>query len=191
MLWKGQPSKMLASYILLSLLSGIFYGPSLAGAQQDSTNFLTYTNTDLGFTIKYPSDWTVDDANVTNDQTVKFTSADRVGHLFVMIGNATQAQIVVANMNNESEKANAIRESLSSNENLLELDTNRYFLSGHPAIRLVETSSQLDIKAMVYNVLLNGKWYKVTYFVSPPEGFPKYLQTAQSMIDSFQIISRQ
>jgi hypothetical protein len=89
--------------------------------------------------MKYLSDWTADDTNVTNDQTVKFTSADRVGHLFVMIGNATQAQIVVANMNNESEKANAIRESLSSNENLLELDTSRYFLSGHPAIRLVET----------------------------------------------------
>ena len=99
--------------------------------------------------------------------------------------------MTVVTMNNESAKANAIRASLSSNENLLELDTSRYFLSGHPAIRLVETSSQLDLKAMVYNVVLNGKWYKVTYFVSPPEDFPKYLQTAQSMIDSFQIISKQ
>jgi hypothetical protein len=51
----------------------------------------------------------------------------------------------------------------------------------HPAIRLIETSSQLDLKAMVYNVMLNGKWYKVTYFVSPPEDFPRYLQAAHCL----------
>jgi hypothetical protein len=27
------------------------------GAQQNTTNFLTYTNIDLGFTMKYPSNW--------------------------------------------------------------------------------------------------------------------------------------
>jgi hypothetical protein len=94
--------------------------------------------------------------------------------------------IVVPN----SAKANAIRETLRSDENILELDVSRYFLSGHPAIRIIETSSEPGLKAMTYNVLLNGKWYKVTYLVSQPEDFPIYLQTAQSMIDSFQIISR-
>jgi hypothetical protein len=39
--------------------------------------------------------------------------------------------------------------------------------------------------------VINGKWYKVIYFVWPPEDFPRYMQTAQSMIDSFQIISKQ
>lgn len=87
-----------------------------------------------------------------------------------------------------SAKANAIRETLRSDENILELDVSRYFLSGHPAIRIIETSSEPGLKAMTYNVLLNGK---VTYLVSQPEDFPIYLQTAQSMIDSFQIISRQ
>jgi hypothetical protein len=43
---------------------------------------------------------------------------------------------------------------------------------------------------MLYNVILNGKWYKVVYVVTPPEDFSKYLQTAQSMIDSFQIINK-
>jgi hypothetical protein len=80
---------------------------------------------------------------------------------------------------------------LNSNDNLLELDTSRYFLSGHAAIRLVETSSQPDLKAMEYNALLNGKWYKVTYFVFPSEDFPREMQAAQSMIDSFQIRSKQ
>jgi hypothetical protein len=105
-------------------------------AQQASTNFLTYTNRDLGFTMKYPSDWTVNNTRVTNNHTVRFTSADRVRHLFVTIRNATPAEMIIATMNDDSEKANAVRESLNSNANLLELDTSRYFLSGHAAIRL-------------------------------------------------------
>jgi|SRR5919205_3922440 hypothetical protein len=36
----------------------------LVNAQQDSTNFLTYTNANLGFTIKYTPDWTVDESNI-------------------------------------------------------------------------------------------------------------------------------
>ena len=35
------------------------------------------------------------------------------------------------------------------------------------------------------------KFYTVGYDVMPPEDFPKYLQTAQSMIDSFEITSKQ
>ena len=79
------------------------------------------------------------------------------------------------NTPDESAKANGVKRLLSPKENLLELDVSRYFLSGHPAIRLVE---MVNVKS------------------SPPldempEDFPKYLPTAQSMIDSFQIISRQ
>ncbi len=48
------------SFIVPSILSGI---PS-AGAQQDGTKFLTYTNTDLGFIIKYPPDWTANDSSI-------------------------------------------------------------------------------------------------------------------------------
>jgi len=94
---------------------------------------------------------------------------------------------------------------LFGGEKLLELDISRYLLSGHPAIRLVEIQSfgglgqphspqypePHDTKAMLYNLILDGKWYKVAYAVTPPEDFPRYLQTAQSMIDSFQIISKQ
>jgi PsbP-like protein len=179
----------LLSFFLLLVLSDIAYIP--ASAQQDSANFLTYTNTYLGFTMKYPSSWTIKDTNVTNDHTVRFTSPDRVGRLSVTIENATAAQMIIGTMNEESEKSNAIRETLNPNLNLLELDTSRYFLSGQHAIRLVERSSQPDLKAMIYNTLINGKWYKVTYFVFPSEDFPRYMQAAQSMIDSFQIISKQ
>jgi hypothetical protein len=187
------------------VLSTIESNVPAASAQQDSTNFLTYTSTGLGFTIKYPSNWTVDDNAVVNDSVVAFIPPDRVGIVSVGIGNATAHQIELNNMNDDSAKINAIKSHLFGGEKLLELDVSRYLLSGHPAIRLVEIQSfggpgqpqspqypePHDTKAMLYNLILDGKWYNVAYSATPPEDFPKYLQTAQSMIDSFQIISKQ
>jgi hypothetical protein len=107
MLWKGQPSKILASFIIsLFLLPGIFYDPSLADAQQHNANFLTYTNTNLGFTIKYPSDWTVNTTKISSDHRVKFTSADGIRNVLVEVRNATDEQMAIATTNDESAKAN-------------------------------------------------------------------------------------
>ena len=76
-------------------------------------------------------------------------------------------------------------------EKVLELDFTRYFLSSLPAVRVIEiqsfgepgglpapsssTPQDYDLKAMVYNILLDANWYKVAYAVTPPEDFPKYL----------------
>jgi hypothetical protein len=61
---KGLVTWILSSLLLLLLLTIIAYSIPLANAQQDSTNFLTYTNTNLGFTIEYTPDWTVDESNI-------------------------------------------------------------------------------------------------------------------------------
>jgi PsbP-like protein len=190
---------LLSSFISYNIERNI----PLAKAQQDNASFLTYTNPDLGFTIKYPSDWTVNDSNnmVNGHKVASFTSADRVGIVFVQAENATQGEIAVCNMN-DSAKTNTIRTHLTPGERLIELDVTRYLLSGHPAIRIIETQSfggpgqpisfkPYDAKGMIYSVVLGEKFYKVAYMVTPPERFPIYLQTAQSMIDSFQIINKQ
>ena len=190
--------------LLLSsfVLSNVEFGIPVAKAQQDNASLLTYTNPDLGFTIKHPSNWTVNESNIVNGHKVaSFTSADRVGMVFVQIENATQHEISVYNMN-DSAKANTIRTHLTPGERLIELDVTHYLLSGYPAIRIIETQSfggpgqpisskPYDAKGMIYNVVLDGKFYKVAYMVTQPEHFQRYLQTAQLMIDSFQIISIQ
>ena len=102
---------------------------------------------------------------------------------------------------NDTAKTNTIRTHLTPSENLIELDVIHYLLSGHPAIRILETQSfgglgqpisskPYDAKGMIYSVVLGGKFYKVAYMVSLPERFSNYLQTAQSMINSFQIINK-
>ena len=129
-----------------------------------------------------------------------FTSADKVGIVFVQIQNATQGEIAVYNMN-DSAKTNTIRTHLIAGETLLELDVNHYVLSGHPAIRIIETqgfggpgqpisSKSYDAKGMIYSVISGGKFYKVAYMVTPPERFPNHLQIAQLMINSFLIMNK-
>jgi len=186
------------SLLVISVLSCNF---PIAAAQQNNTSFLTYTNADLGFTIRYPWNWTVNASNTINGHKVtSFTSPDSVGVVFVQIENATRGEIAVYNMN-DTAKTNTIRTHLTPSENLIELDVIHYLLSGHPAIRILETQSfgglgqpisskPYDAKGMIYSVVLGGKFYKVAYMVSPPERFSNYLQTAQSMINSFQIINK-
>jgi len=75
---------------------------------------------------------------------------------------------------------------------LLEFDSNNYFLSGHPAFRSIELRAIVphNVKTMTFATALGGKMYFVIYIVLQ-ERFADYLQTAQTMIDSFQIINKQ
>jgi PsbP-like protein len=200
MFCKSQPFWILPSLVSLMMLSVIAFNVPIVRAQQDSTNFLTYTNTDLGFTIKYPSDWSVNDSKIVSEHSVGFFSPDRRGIVYVEIANETFDQTTIDAMN-DSAKANAIRTNLSPNAKILELDVSRYYLSGHPAIRFIEirsfggaeqsmSSKPYDEKTMIYGLVIGGKLYKVGY-TTLPQDFVTYLQTAQSMIDSFQIISKQ
>ena len=124
-----------------------------------------------------------------------------------MIGNLTPEEAALINASSSAitnASANQIPSNLSSSAKLLEIVPNGYFLSGHHAIRLIQIQSYggqgqpyspqypepHDAKLMTYGLLLGTKSYSVIYGTSPPEDFPKYLQTAQSMIDSFQITNR-
>jgi hypothetical protein len=196
---------ILPSIVSLFISSIITYSIPLANAQQDNTNFLTYTNTNLGFTIKYPPDWTVDESNIAIHNEVIFVPQDKGAIVGVMIGNLTPEEAALINASSSAitnASASQIPSNLYSITKLLEIVPKGYFLSGHHATRLMQIqryggpgqpySPQYpephDAKIMTYGLLLGTKSYSVMYGISPPKDFPKYLQTAQSMIDSFQII---
>jgi hypothetical protein len=77
---------------------------------------------------------------INGHKVTSFASPDRVGVVFVQIENATQGEIAVYNMN-DAAKTNTIRTHLTPSENLIELDVIHYLLSGHRAIRIIETQS--------------------------------------------------
>jgi hypothetical protein len=168
-----------------------------SAATSASSNFLTYTNTDLGFTMKYPSDWTVDDSKIAINS-VGFKSPDGVGIVVVGIVN------VGPNETGALSTQNLTKGISSPGVRVIETNTNDYFLSGHPAHRVIliggfggpgepgasQGIEPHDVKMMVIAANVSGKGYSVGY-LSPPERFNDNLQTAQTMIESFQIISKQ
>ena len=83
----------------------------------------------------------------------------------------------------------------TTNPKLIELNTNTHYLSDHLAARIIESYScpempMQNFKNMELLIVVYNKLYMVGNS-APPEKFPNYLQTAQTIIDSFQIISRQ
>jgi photosystem II reaction center protein PsbP len=173
------------------------YDKPIAVSQQDNnanTNFLTYTNTDLGFTMNYPSDWKLNENDILNRYKVMFAPSSNGVYVAVGITNNVTSKEEIARMNTP---ANITPSYMSPGTRLLEADYKHRSLSSYPAVRLVliqsyEGPSQpYDVKSMVYGTLVDTKFYTVGYAVTPPEDFPRYLQITQSMIDSFQIINRQ
>jgi photosystem II reaction center protein PsbP len=182
---------LILSVLTLVVLSSVLL-PNLStqALAQVNSSFLTYTNTDLGFTMKYPSDWTIDEKNVSSF-TVRFISPDIYKDGIASVHTFETGKTI-----------EGVANSLSSNESLdeahgvklIEVDKNGYFLSGHPALRIIYSQRFVtephDLKFMGFVAILGGKEYMIMY-AAPPESFPNQLQTAQTMIDSFQIISKQ
>ena len=92
----------------------MFNGTQWAKGQITSSGaFLTYTNVNYGFTINYPSDWTVNDSTINStyigERRVTFTSPDNSGFVFVTVNNQTNetgtsvqeaARILAGHLNN-------------------------------------------------------------------------------------------
>ena len=113
-------------------------------------------------------------------------------------------KIIVSTMNlgpiesrmTPSELAKSVMSSQNdSRSRFIELNANDYFLSGYPAVKIVQirnSDAGLDddaageYKSMSLITLLEGKAYFVSY-IATPQMFPNYLQTAQTIIDSFEI----
>ena len=131
MSWKTLLLCILPSLVSLFILSIITHSIPLANAQQDNTNFLTYTNTNLGFTIKYPPDWTVDESNIAIRNEVIFAPPDKGAIVGVMIGNLTPEEAALINASSSAitdASVNQIPSNLSSSAKLLEINPNGYFL---------------------------------------------------------------
>jgi hypothetical protein len=159
-----------------------------------SQNFLLYTNPDHDFKVWYPSSWSVDEGNITHSG-VLITSPDRAAKILVSAINISPAESEMT----PAELAKSILSSQNdSRSRFIELDANNYFLSGRPAVKIVQIrnndtglddSSDTPYKSMSLVTLLEGKAYFVSY-IAQPELFPNYLQTAQTIIDSFEITNK-
>ena len=131
MLYKCQVALILLLPISFSILSGIAYNISIAAAREDNANFLTYTNPDLGFTIKYPPYWTVDESNIAIRNEVIFVPPNKGAIVGVMINNLTPEEAALINASSSAitnASANQIPSNLSSSVKLLVVPNATCFL---------------------------------------------------------------
>ena len=163
----------------------------LISVRAQAEDFASYTYPTYPFTIKYPIDWSIQDTK--NATGVLFKSPDEFGNVLVTIKKTTVP------LDKMFDKLVLME---SHGFKLLEFNNNTYYLSDHPAIRIVGIQSYVgegesplvpgvplhDAKIMSLSIELGGKLYTVDCF-SPPQKFFNYLPTVQQMIDSFQILS--
>jgi hypothetical protein len=125
--------------LILFLTIGLSLMPlKLVTAQTSArVSFLTYTNIDYGFTIKYPSNWSVDDKNISS-LGVRFKSPDNSGTVLIAIRNATgtETKMSLGNLSKE-----IMMHPPTSGFKFIELNTDSYFLSGHLGIKTVGIGS--------------------------------------------------
>lgn len=159
-----------------------------------SQNFLLYINPDDDFKVWYPPDWSINEGNITHSGAV-IESPDRAGKILVSAINISPAESKMT----PAELATSILSSQNDRRSrFIELDATNYFLAGHQAVKIVQIknndtglddSANTQYKSMSFVTLVEGKAYFVSY-IAQPELFPKYLQTAQTIIDSFEITNR-
>jgi photosystem II reaction center protein PsbP len=148
----------------------------VASAQQHTMNFLTYDNTDLGFTIKYPSDWksTVTKGSGGSNYVIFISALD-----FSSGRNISTVLVGVADAN-----ATTLDELISqykSSERKI-LGESKTTLSGLPAHKIL-IQSDASRTTTVQFTLKDGKQYGISYDLGQSDDLP----IIQQMIDSFRI----
>jgi hypothetical protein len=159
-----------------------------------SQHFLLYTNPDHDFKIWYPSDWIINEKNITHNG-VLIASPDMAGKIIVSAMNVSPNE---SRMSPSELAKNVLLSQNDSRSRLIELNANNYFLSGQPAVKIVQIrngdpglddNAAGDYKSMILVTVLEGKAYFVSY-IAQPEVYHNYLQTAQTIIDSFAITNK-
>ncbi|HJT48330.1 MAG TPA: hypothetical protein VJ729_09105 [Nitrososphaeraceae archaeon] len=160
-----------------------------------SQHFILYTNPDKDFKIWYPSDWSINEENITHSGAI-IESPDNTARIIVAARNVSPIE---SNMTT-SELAKSVLSSSrnDSRSRFLELDSNNFYLSGQPAVKIVqirnnetrlEDSADTQYKSMSLVTIVEGKAYFVSY-IAQPETYAKNLEIAQTIIDSFEITNK-
>jgi len=153
------------------------------------TNFMTYENSDYGFSIKYPPTWErvgeqgISEPSGGSKPIVAFQLPTHNALEWVAVsvvpslGSVTLKEMTQANLNAAQK---------FPNYNLI--DSGPTTLAGNPAQKIVftATTDQHDLEILMMWTMSNGSEYMITY-KAYPHNYDTYLGTAQQMIDSFNI----
>ena len=170
---------MLPLFLSSFVLSNMTCNMRVASAQQHTMNFLTYANTDLGFKIKYPSDWksTVTKGSGGSNYVVFYPV------LYFSSGRNISTVLVGVDDVNATTLDELISQYKSSERKII--DESKTTLSGLPAHKIV-IQSDASRTTTVQFTLKDGKQYGISYDFGQSDDLP----IIQQMIDSFRITTK-
>ena len=166
-------------------------------AIDNSTEYLPYEDSDIGFKIDYPSDWTIDKDNSQFYTVIGFDSPDNDVNVDIRIFPKGDYKSIKEYGDKNFKE--------SEDQTLLEYYRNSStLLSGKPAFRAVYLTTynpnlienafgykSSTSKAMFTATIVPEKKsiYAIAYFAQSPD-FDKYLPAVEHMINSFQVFAK-
>jgi len=154
--------------------------PALASSdEEDTAEFETYTNSDYGFSIEYPSNWDAKESGLLEYEVVHFVSNDEPAVMKVVIGDKSQ----FGNMSIYEFMDRAIETS----EGRLISKTNTT-LMGLPAVEKISykypfgnTAKDIEVATFSGNDMISLS------YITQPGTFDEYLPQFRHMVDSFKL----
>ena len=130
---------------------------------QPNISFSTYSNTDLGFIVEYPTDWIVNED--VSSGTVYMTARDIAAGLIVAFTPAENPNASLQELGDKIIETNRNSE-YATGFRLIEMNTDNYFLGGQPAVRIVFVSTMegSEKKSMALGTIIDGKEYGLMSF---------------------------
>jgi hypothetical protein len=180
---------MKGKFLVLALIIGlIFVSGCLCNSSYNlplsKQGFLTYTNSEYGFKIDYPADWSVRE-NIMGAVVVFLSPRESTSDNFLENVNI----IVQDNSMTLEEYTNISLAQLPQYVSDLEIiSSERTTLGGNPAYKVVFTgvyNNSNRLEWMQVWTMKDNKVYLITY-TAQPQSFSKYLPQVQHMFDSFE-----
>jgi hypothetical protein len=155
--------------------------------EADNATYLPYEDSDLGFTIDYPSDWKIDRENTASYTVASFDSPNETTSVNVRVFPSSDYESI-------KEYGDKTFKESKDDTLLAYYRNSTTLLSGKLAIKAIylTTSSGLfgstTSKAMMFATLVPEKnsIYAIVYF-SKPQNFNNSRPVVEKMIDSFKI----
>jgi hypothetical protein len=147
--------------------------------------FLWYENRDEGIRMKYPSDWQVDESDLSKQDIVKFFSPETTD-----VDNSTSARAgafvkIAPTASSLDEVASAQQEGTPNTRTLDMFLTNVSNLPGYEIIFYDYSDKERTLKIMSVFTIKDGQIYRINFGVDPPR-YDDYLPLAREMVESFQ-----
>jgi hypothetical protein len=157
---------------------------------QSTSEFLAYTDTNKGFTVEYPSDWTVSEEN---PDTV-YINAPANAYFGIQVRPSEPPTMTLGELANKTvNDLTNTSPQYGGDFKLVEMNTNNFFLGGHPAVKLVIVGTPpngTETRLVAIDTIVDRMQYSTLSF-STPSLYHEFDPLFQRMIESFRIIRSQ